>query len=372
MNKKEISEIKKQFTNEKSVITRICGCYVDNEKNKRTEIKEAFLSIAEEESFKYFEILKKTLSGTVGKNLLNMDFPLEQEMEGGNQEFLMKLRKSELKDDELVEKFYDKIIEHYDYPSNYYIILVYGSYDIPGKSSDNLEMYDASDEVYNFILCSICPVNLSKAGLFYNTETNNIEDRVRDWLVEMPDLGFLFPVFNDRSTDIHSILYYTKNSETMRSLFIEELFGCVTPLTAKTQKDSFQTLIQETLGDECNYDTVVSIHEKINEIIEEQKDSPEPVMLTKTEVKHIFEDCGVEEEKLEDFEEKYELAAGSDSSFVASNITSTRKFEVKTPDVVVQVTPERAELIETRVIDGRKCLVIPMEGNVSVNGIPVN
>ena len=177
MNKKEISEIKKQFTPENCSLTRICGCYVDGEKNKKTELKEAFLSLSEEEMFKYFEIFRKSLSGTIGKNLMNMEFPLEQETEGGTQHFLMKLRESKLTDDALVESFYDKIIENYDYPENYYIILIHGVYDIPGKSSDGAEMFDASDEIYEHIMCCICPVKLSKAGLCYNAETNSIQDR---------------------------------------------------------------------------------------------------------------------------------------------------------------------------------------------------
>ena len=371
MNKKEISEIKKQFSPDNCYITRICGCYVDGEKNKKTKVKEAFLSLPEEETFKYFEIFKKTLSGTIGKNLLNMDFPLEQEKEGGTQYFLRKLKESKLKDEALLESFYDKIIENYEYGENYYIILIHAVYDIPGKSSDGQDMFDASDEIYEHILCSICPVKLSKAGLCYNAQTNNIEDRVRDWIVEMPDLGFLFPVFNDRSTDLHSILYYTKNAEELRSVFIDEVFGCTAPLSAGGQRDSFNALVEETLGEDCAYDTVLNIHERLNEIIEAQKDEPEPVVLTKHEVKRLFEDCGVEEEKLAGFDEQYELAAGEKSALMASNITNTRKFEIKTPDVVINVSPERADLVETRIIDGRKCLVIPMEDNVAVNGIRV-
>lgn len=371
MNKKEISEIKKQFTPANCAITRICGCYVDGEKNKKTKIKEAFLSLSEEEMFKYFDIFKKTLSGTLGKNLLNMEFPLEQEYEGGAQEFLLKLRNSKLQEDALVEAFYDKIIEHYEYGENYYIILVHAVYDIPGKSSDGEEMFDSSDEVYEHLLCSICPVNLSKAGLCYNANTNNIEDRIRDWIVEMPDLGFLFPVFNDRSTDIHGLLYYTKNAEQLRDTFIEELFGCRTPLSAGGQRDSFNALVEDTLGDECAYDTVMNIHEKLNEWVEAQKDEPEPVVLTKSEVKRLFEESGVEDEKLESFDERYEMAAGEKASLMATNITNTKRFEIKTPDVVIHVNPERADLVETQVINGRRCLVIPMEDNVEVNGIHV-
>ena len=130
------------------------------------------MTLPEDETFKYFDIFRQTLSGTIGRNLLNMEFPLEQEKEGGTQEFLMKLRFSQLQDDALLDEFYDKIIENYAYGENYYIILVYAAYDIPGRSSDGLEMSDASEKVYEYLLCSICPVKLSKPGLSYNAEAN--------------------------------------------------------------------------------------------------------------------------------------------------------------------------------------------------------
>jgi hypothetical protein len=209
MIKKDILEIRKQFTHENCCITRICGCYVDAEKEKKLEIKDAFLSLPEEETFKYFDIFKHTLAGTVGKNMLNLEFPLAQETSGGTQDFLLRLRDSKLQDDALLDEFYDKVIEHYDFGENYLILLIHGVYDIPGKSKDGQEMFDASDEVYEHILCSICPVALAKAGLCYNSRKNSIEDRIRDWLVGAPAKGFLFPAFQDRSTDIHSVLYFS-------------------------------------------------------------------------------------------------------------------------------------------------------------------
>lgn len=238
MNKKEVSEIKKQFTPDNCAITRICGCYVDGEKNKKTQLKEAFLSLPEEEIFKYFELFRKTLSGTIGKNLLNMEFPLSAENAGGTQDFLLKLRASQLTDDALLDAFYDRIIESYDYGENYLILVIHAAYDIPGKSSDGSEMFDASDEVYEYLLCSICPVKLSKPGLSYHAEDNTFGERVRDWIVEMPDVGFLFPAFNDRSTDLHSILYYAKNAEELRASLVENLLGAILPLSAGGQKET--------------------------------------------------------------------------------------------------------------------------------------
>ena len=372
MNKKEIAEIKKQFTPDRCSITRICGCYVDGEKNKKTELKEAFLSLSEEEMFKYFDIFRKTLTGTVGKNLINMEFPLEQEAEGGTQNFLMKLRKSKLTDDALTESFYDKIIENYDYGENYYIILIHAVYDIPGKSSDGAEMFDASDEIYDHILCSICPVKLSKAGLHYNAETNNIEDRIRDWVVGMPANAFLFPAFNDRSTDLHHLMFYSKKPEELQDYFVANVLGCSEAISAGTQKESFQDILVSTLKDDCDYSVVRTIHENLNEMIEETKDAPEPLTLGKQEVKRLFTASGVPEEKMESFDKDYDETIGRQTTLLASNIAETRKFSVKTPEIVVNVNPDRADLVDIQVIDGRKCLVIPIYEEVEVNGIAVN
>lgn len=371
MNKKEILEIRKQFTPANCAITRICGCYVDHEKNKKLESKDAFLSLPEEEAFKYFDIFKKTLSGTVGKNMLNMEFPIDAEMPGGTQEFLLKLRNSKLEDDMLLEEFYDKVIATYEYAENYYIILIHAMYDIPGKTSDDLEMFDASDEVYEYLLMSICPVSLSKAGLCYNAEDNRIEDRIRDWIVDMPDKGFLFPAFNDRSTDLHSMLYYTKKSSDLQPEMIDQLLGAKMPMSADDQKESFQMIIEDTLGEEGDYETVRNIHETLNDLIEEHKEEPEPLALDMTEMKKVFEQSGVDAEKMENFERNFEENAGEKATLLALNITETKKFNIETPDVVIKVNPDRADLVETRIIDGRQCLVIPVDDHIEVNGINV-
>lgn len=371
MNKKEVLEIRKQFSPANCAITRICGCYVDHEKSKRLQSREAFLSLPEEEAFKYFDIFKKTLSGTIGKNMLNMEFPLEQEMPGGTQEFLLKLKNSKLQDDMLLEEFYDKVIENYIYEENYYIILIHAMYDVPGKSSDDLEMYDASDVVYEYLLCSICPVSLSKAGLCYNAEDNRIEDRIRDWIVDMPDKGFLFPAFNDRNTDLHGVLYYTKKSSDLQEELIDQVLGAKMPMSADTQKETFQALIEDTLGEDGDYETVRNIHDTLNDLIEEHKEEPEPLALDKTDMRKIFENSGVSNEQMESFDQVFEENAGEKTSLLAVNIAETKKFHIETPDVVIKVNPERSDLIETRMIDGRQCLVIPVDDHIEINGIHV-
>lgn len=371
MIKQEINEIKRLFTPNNCSITRICGCYVDGEKNKKTEFREAFLSLPEEEIFKYFELLRKTLSGSLGKNLLNLGFPTDSEAEGGTQEFLYRLRESRLKDDALLEEFYDRVISAYEFVGNYLILLIHDAYDVPGKTTDGLTMEDASDTVFEYLLCSICPVVLSKPGLSYDAEINEFHNRMRDWVVNMPETGFLFPAFNDRASDIHSTLYYSKNPEEPHTEFAEGILGCPLSLSAGVQKETFQTIIEQTLGEDCEYAVVKSIHENLTEMIEEHKEIPEPLTLGKTEVKHLLEKSGVEEEKLTDFEKLYDAAAGEDTSLFVDNVASTRSFEVKTPDVVVKVNPERADLVNTMMVEGKKCLVIEINDQVEVNGISV-
>lgn len=371
MIKQEINEIKRLFTPSNCSITRICGCYVDGEKNKKTEFKEAFLSLPEEEIFKYFELLRKTLSGNIGKNLLNLEFPTGSEQEGGTQEFLLRLRDSKLKDDALLEEFFDRIIGSYEFVGNYLILLIHDAYDVPGKTTDGLTMDDASDTVFEYIMCCICPVALSKPGLSYDAEINEFHNRVRDWVVNMPETGFLFPAFNDRCSDIHSTLFYNKNSEEPHNEFVEGILGCPLPLSAGGQKETFQMIIEETLGDDCEYEVIKNIHENLTEMIEEHKEIPEPLTLDKKEVKNLLEKSGAPEEKMADFDKLYDAAAGEDTALFVSNVASTRSFEVKTPDVVVKVNPERADLVNTMMVDGKRCLVIEINDQVEVNGINV-
>lgn len=372
MNKKEISEIRRLFTPDRCPFTRICGCYVDGEKNKVMEMKDAFLSLQEEDMFKYFDIFKKTLSGSIGKNLMDLEFPLEQESEGGAQQFLYRLKSSGLKDDALLEAFYDKVIESYREPENYFIILVHGAYDIPRRAKDGLEMFDASEDVYDFILCSICPVKLAKPGLSYKAETNTISERIRDRVVEPPVSGFLFPAFTDRNTDLHSILYYSKNPDELKQEFSQQLFGCNPPLSAASQKETFNTLVADTLLDSCTYETVKSIHESLSQLIEERKDDPEPLTLMKEDVKSLLESTGADDSALEHFDAEFEQTAGdSQSPLFVSNVVNTRKFEIKTPDINISIKPDRTDLIETRILDGRPYFLIPADDSVEVNGIPV-
>lgn len=373
MTRKELNEIKSQYTLEDCGILRLCGCYVDGERNKITQFNENFLNLPEEEKHKYFDIFKKTLSGTPGKNLVDMKFNVDAYADEGARTFLMNLRDSGLKDDRLLNEFYDRIINNYSYVGNYLILLINQVYDIPAVTTDNIEMDDASDEVYSYILCSICHVNLSKPGLGYDEEDNNFHDKKQNHMVDVPDVGFLFPAFNKRSADEDMTLFYTKDVSEFEDGLIDCLLDCAVPIPAKQQKETFTSLVNEALGEEADLEIVKNIHENLEQIIEEKKqESPAPVMLDKTEMKDLLEKSGVKEEKLENFEEHFEMAAGEHGKLVASNVSSGKKFEVKTPDVVIKINSDKTDIVSTQIIDGRQCLVIQIDERLEVNGISVN
>lgn len=368
----EVLEIRKQFTPEKCNIARMCGCLVDPEKVRKYEVNRSYLSLPEEEAFKYFEIFKQTLSGTLGKKLINMTFPLEQEEPGGTQEFLYRLKQSKLEDESLVDALFTKIIENYEFEEHYYIIMIYGTYDVPGRATDGAEMFDASDQVYDYLLCSICPVKLSKAGLSYDADQNSVVGRNRDWVVSAPEKGFLFPAFNDRSSDIHQALYFSKKAEELQPKLIEELLGSEIPLSAEGQKISFNEIITTSLGEECDYTMVRCIHENLQDMIEESKDEPEPLVLDKFDMRRLLEESGASQESLEAVEPTFQQAVGETRTLLATNVVDPKKVNIQTPDVVIKVNSEQAGLVETKVIDGKRSIVITINDHVEVNGMDIN
>ncbi|MBQ8956324.1 MAG: DUF4317 domain-containing protein [Lachnospiraceae bacterium] len=381
MTDNDIKEIKKQFSLDNCTIDHICGCYVNNEKEKQAVSKDAFMSLSDEEQHKYFEIFKKTLTGTVGKNLIEMEFPLAEEAEGGKQAALLALRDSHLDDDELIDKFYDLVIESYDTVEKYYIILIHAIYDIPGMTTDMIINEDASEGIFDYICCAVCPVKLEKGTLSYDPEENRIAEKVRDWIVADPAHGFLFPEFNDRAADIHGVLYYTKKSEEMQEGFIDNVLGAEPPLTAGGQADFFNNIMTETLGDEISLNDVMAINDNVRIMIRDHSDDPEPYLMDKKEIRKVFERSGIDNEVMEDFDWKYDEVVKTVSEedepdavpyVQATNIQGIKKIDIRTPDIVIKVNPERTDLIETRFIDGKECLVIAVDDRVLINGLEVH
>ena len=373
MNAKEISEIKKRFRADKSNITRIRGCYINEKKEIISRFDQSVALMSAEETEEIFAILKKTLSGTVGKNLLDISFTNNQVLDSDEHRLLSVLKNSSLADDEAVEKVIGIIKDSLVIEGNYMIMLAADTYDVPSYSSDGSKK-DESQSVYSYILCSICPVKMTRAALGYYLPENRFRNVTPDWVISAPELGFLFPAFDGRTANIYNTLCYTRNTSDNHGELIEALFKAEPPMPAAEQKDSFGAILRDAVSDECSYDVVCSVQEKLGEMIEEHKASrdPDPLVISKNTVSEVLRSCDVAEEKIEDFAGKFDETFGSHAEIAPFNIIDTKQLEVKTPEVSIKLSPEAAGLLETRVIDGQKCIVIRAEGTVEVNGVEIS
>ena len=424
MNKKEVLELKRRFKKEAATFTRVCGCYVDGNHNKVCKFGNTFLNLEEDEFYKYLEIANKALSGTIGNNLLELKFPIEEEEVGGRQHILMALRASKLEDENLLDTFYDLVIDTYDHAGNYLIVLFHDAYDVMSRTSDNNNL-DESEEVYEYLICAICPVDLSKPGLGFLEEEHRIGPRVRDWVVGAVDTAFLFPEFNDRSTDIHSTLFYTKNTKEPHSEFMANGLGCGIERTATEQKMAFHSIVRNVLGaeDEHTDDVLLDLQQNLSDMIDEyaetHDDDEDVFLLDKEVVTKLLADSEISEEKAAKIEKSVDEAFGEkppaaenviDSKALVQNELRVEKMaledqvgtltvqlnekdealaertsqliekqeeidnyiaETKTYDVVLRVKPEKASQIKSQVINGQKCLVIPMgeDEHATINGV---
>ncbi|MCB2308930.1 DUF4317 domain-containing protein [Clostridium estertheticum] len=453
MRRKDILELKRRFKKEQCTFTKVCGCYVNGEKHTILKFRESFLNLDEEEYFKYLEIAKKVLSGTIGNNILELNFSTNEDFTNERQTSLMQLKNSQLKDDAFLDNLYDLIIDNYDYTGNFLILFFHDAYDVISKTRDNIKI-DESEEVYEYVLCAICPVSLSEPGLRYFEEKNEIKARIRDWVVESPTNGFVFPAFIDRSADVNSIMYYTKNAKDTHTELMENVLGCLSKQTATVQKETFQSIIKDSFseGDDKADKIFMDIQENLSTMIEEYNEQnddadSEPISLTKKDIQNLLIESEVPGEITTMIENSYVENFGDDNT-LAKNLIDAKALKAnvqrkkeerlhkqvetlqarldqvkqdntidnetqlstevnddnvvleealatdleetleanleKVPDafaednsvtphydVILQVKPEKVSQIKSQVINGQKCIVIPINDNeqTTVNGI---
>ena len=374
MNNKEIGEIRRHLRRERSNITAIYGCYVNDNQEIITEFRQSTGIMPENESDKYYGLLRRSLSGSIGRNLIDITFKTSQVAGSPEHQLLMDLRKTQLKDDDLREAFYKKVIESVSIEGSYLILLACDTYDVPFKSKDDTFQKDSSEETYTYIVCAICPVKQTKANLHYVPEEKLFHDGAIHNLVSAPELGFLFPAFDNRSTNIYNALYYTRNVKESQEAFVESVFNAPIPKPAAQQKEAFEALLTTSLGDECSMDVVQTVHEQLCQRIEMHKEAkvPEPLLIRKEDVKEVLVSTGVSQAHLAKFSVDYDEAFGFEADLHAKNIINNKHFEVKTPDVIIKVDPTRTDLIETRVIGGVKYIMICADENVEVNGVNIH
>lgn len=374
MKEKEIAEIRRRFRPEKNNIAHIRGCCVNEKGEIVSEFNQSLALMPQEEAEKMLATLRRTLAGTPGKNLLDITFTTQQVADSEEHKLLMALRSSALGDEEAIHAFFEQVMRTVTLEGNYLILLAHDTYDVPYRSKDGERLEDSSTEVFSYILCSICPVKLTKPALSYSVYENEFHNRQIDWLVAPPELGFLFPAFDDRSANLYNALYYTRNTAENQEAFIDAIFKSEIPMPAAAQKETFQALFADTLAEDCSYDLVQAVHDQLCEMIEVSKSDKEadPILVSKLDMKRVLESCGVEDEKVTAFAEKYDAEFGADAELQPRNIVDDKQFEVCTPDVTIRVNPQRSELVETRVIDGKRYILIRAEEGVEVNGVSIH
>ena len=372
MNDKELREVRKIFRPDQNNISHIRGCFVNEKKEIVTEFKESLALCPQEETESLLAIMKKTLSGSLGTNLIDLKFRTEQVRESDEHALLMALKRSELSDDDAVHELFFRIKENVTLGGNYVILLAFDKYDYFEYGKDG-EKNEDSFGVYNFFVCSICPIKHMKSAVSFHAYDNTFHTLSSDSLIGAPELGFIFPAFEDRQENIYGSLYYTHDITKNHTDFVKRIFDLELPMPAAVQKETFDECLSETMSGGCDFELLCSVQEQISEMIEEHKEekSAEPLRVSKNEIKNTLKYCGIEEEKLEEFDKLYDEQFGEKTEVAPQNIVDVKKLEVKMPDVTIKVNPKRRDLVSTQIINGAKYILIKADENVSVNGIDI-
>ena len=372
MNDKELREVRKRFRPDQNNISHIRGCFVNEKKEIVTEFNESLALCPQEETESLLAIMKKTLSGSLGTNLIDLKFRTEQVRESDEHALLMALKRSELSDDDAVHELFFRIKENVTLGGNYVILLAFDKYDYFEYGKDG-EKNEDSFGVYNFFVCSICPIKHMKSAVSFHAYDNTFHTLSSDSLIGAPELGFIFPAFEDRKENIYGSLYYTHDITKNHTDFVKRIFDLELPMPAAVQKETFDECLSETMSGGCDFELLCSVQEQISEMIEEHKEekSAEPLRVSKNEIKNTLKYCGIEEEKLEEFDKLYDEQFGEKTEVAPQNIVDVKKLEVKMPDVTIKVNPKRRDLVYTQIINGAKYILIKADENVSVNGIDI-
>ncbi len=372
MNDREISEIRRRMRPDKNNIGRIRGCYVNENRKIISEFNQMLGMISTDEAEELLSIIRKSLSGKIGRNLIDLSFSNQQVLEGEEHKLLTNLRNSSLNDDEAVNLFFEKAIASIDIEGSYFILLANDKYDIFTYSDDGEK--NESTETFSYIICAICPIKAAKPTLGYSLSDNKFKNIIRDSIISSPEIGFMFPAFESKCANIYNSLFYTRDVSNSHNEFIEAIFKTDIPKPATEQTESIAEILNSTIANECDLELIQAVQSQLIEITGDHKANKEdePLKLTSKDVSSLLRCSGVSEEVITDFTEKFEDDFGLNAAIPPSNIMDIKKFEVKTPEVTVKVNPECSQFVETRIIDGTKYLLIRADGDVEVNGIRIN
>lgn len=374
MNDKENAELRRHTRRDRSNMTALYGCFVNSQKTILSKFRLSTGVMTEPEAEKYFAVMKKNLSGAVGRNLIDIPFSTQQVMEGPEHKLLMDLRECRLEDEELLDTLYEKIIPAITLEDNFLILLGCDAYDVPFKNKNDEEDSDRMEETYRYLLCGICPVKDTKPNLAYDAQEKVFHENAISQVMGAPVAGFLFPTFDDRTTNIYHAQFYTRDAGNNHQELVNSLFNVVPAMAAKEQKLSFEAMLTTALDEECSLDVVQAVHSELGSMIAMHKESKvdDPLLVGKDQITAVLSANGVSEDKIAKFSIDYDETFGFEAEIHPRNVIDQKHFEVKTPDVTIHVLPESSHLVQTRIIDGVKYILIPANEDVEVNGVSIH
>lgn len=372
MNEKEVAEIRRRFNPQKTNISRIQGCYVNDEGKILTEFSQPLVTLSEEETQAVLTLLKKALSGTLDKNLINLEFPNAEIIGGQKHKNLLSLRDSALNDTEALHSLFENIVSSIGLHESYIIIAGFDTYDVFRYTEDG-KREDDSEEQFGYFVCAVCPLKLTKPALSFTAYDNAFHSIAASSAISSPELGFMFPAFDDRAANIYGTLFYTKDSSIDRSETVNALFSAELPMPADSQKDNFDTILTRSLGDQCDIEMVKGVNSRISDMLTEHKEqkNPDTLTLSLDDISDILRSCDASNDKIETFAAKYGEIFGEKTRLSARNIVDPRHFSVNMTDVSIRVNPEKSGLLSTGVIDGTRYILVRAEEAVEVNGITI-
>ncbi len=371
MNKKELAEIKKNFTDTSGLFTlnHIVTAYIDPQKNIRCKTNRMYSLIPEEEGSVLMESLSKIFRGSLGKGLLEYSFPNEEYEEDGSQKELYEAMKTKLKDETAVDKLIVRIVNNLAYEPAYTIIIGHCSYSIITKDKND-EALDSSADEYNFIVAAICPANTNDDGLMFDSDSNTIVKKANTELIisREPTDGFFFPVFSDRSPDVNRVMYFTKSPKKPNISFVDDVLGCEFIMSAHGEKETFQAVLNDVVGDELNYTVITRVNEKLQEVVINSKNETELPIIDDRRMYNILSDSGVSDEKLEALPSVFKQKVG-EGVLTATNLVEN-KTTLATPEITVNISKNATDKVRTTVVDGRRCLLIDLDDPaICINGL---
>lgn len=373
MNEKEVAEIRRRFNPQKTNIIGVHGCYVNENREIVAEFNQPLAALTQDETESMLALLKKLLSGGLDRNLIDIEFSNEQVLGGEEHKRLLKLRDSALCDEPELKALFSDIIETVRVEGAYLILAAADNYDVFTYREDGKKDED-STELFKYFLCGVFPVKMTKPQLSFAAFDNTFKNIVANSVITAPLLGFMFPAFDDRATNIYNALFYTKDSAANNSEIIDRLFKAEPPMPAAEQRETFNSLLNGVTNDENNLEIIKNIQDEIGGMITEHKESRErePLAVSRDDICDILRSADMSDEKIETFKAGFDESFGEKARLNPQNLVETKRLELTGADISIKINPERSELVETRVIDGVKYILIRADEEIEVNGVPIN